>query len=184
MEKIQAADEDWKIAVVRGLYITFQNSSCFFVLLIVLLRLSIVRNPMLAGNIKEASVKVTCAIIWALALFLNMLPVISALTITEENRSKLPMMVCYIIVLHVGITVPLAMTIISKLYLIFYLREIKDNSNPCLKKVTENGTSLPRLINGLVVWLIVCNVPYIVWYHWSLDLYIRTGKFLYSVEGV
>ena len=171
--------EEWKIAVVRCCYITFHVASTYFVCLIVVLRLVIVYKPMKVLSLERKTTKIYTAIIWAFALFLNVLPIIAS---AGHGKSKQPMMICYFLVLHAGITLPLFLTILANILKIMALKKVKKTKET--KKEAKNNENFQKLINGLVIWLIVCNVPYIAWYHWSLDLYLKTGKLWVDVAGV
>ena len=88
----------------------------------------------------------------------------------------------FITVLHVGITLPLALTIVLNILLIISVRKMKQKCETKAKK--KNWEKLEKLTDGVVISLIVCNVPYIAWYHWSLALYIKTGMGWDGVGGV
>ena len=94
----------------------------------------------------------------------------------------MPLAISYIIVLHIGIVLPIVLTILANIYLIVSVRKLKHTSIE--NSTRENLASLQKLTNRLVVWAIFCNVPYIVWYHLGLDLFMRTGKGWVGVQGV
>ena len=52
------------------------------------------------------------------------------------------------------------------------------------KAKKKNWVRLEKLTDGIVISLVVCNAPYIAWYHWSLALYMKTGMGWDGVEGV
>ena len=51
------------------------------------------------------------------------------------------------------------------------------------RKESKNNENFRKLINGLVVWLIVCNAPYIAWYHWVQGQYIEYGRMWSDIPG-
>ena len=194
-------NEEWKMAVLRGFYFVYQCASAYFVFLIVLLRLKVVRDPL--GNDTKRITKIACIIIWCLVVFINFLPIASGIPLafqeipcnpgngTAEQKmecmgkigaTKMPITICWLTVLHVGITVPLALTIITNILLIISVRKMKQKCDTKAKK--KNWARLERLTDGVVISLIICNVPYIAWYHWSLALYMKTGMGWDGVEGV
>ena len=194
-------NEEWKMAVLRGFYFTYQCASAYFVFLIVLLRLKVVRDPL--GNDTKRITKIACIVIWCLVVFINFLPIASGIPLalqeipcnpgngTAEQKTecmekigamKQPITICWLTVLHVGITVPLALTIITNILLIISVRKMKHECDSKAKK--KNWARLEKLTDGVVISLIICNVPYIAWYHWSLALYMDTGKGWDGAAGV
>ena len=89
----------------------------------------------------------------------------------DEDRK----MSSYIAVLHIGITIPILLTSFVNAYLSFALGKLEANTRLSQNNFTERdakkSAAFKRLINGLVVWLIICNTPYIAWYHYSLYWY-------------
>ena len=98
------------------------------------------------------------------------------------GETKSTLTACWLTVLHAGITVPLALTIVTNILLIISVRKMKHESESTAKK--RNWQRLERLTNGVVLSLIICNVPYIAWYHWSLNLYMKTGRGWDGISGV
>merc|ERR1712223_674821 len=119
LERQFCTQNEWEAALVRLCYITVQNASCWFVFMIVLLRLSIVRNPFGSKTFLTNSTKPICVSIWILCFILNLMPLISTSPLLYQARKtyKLDMMACYFTVLHLGITLPLTLTIIANICL-------------------------------------------------------------------
>ena len=124
-----------------------------------------------------------------------MMPIMSSLpSIRKTNYRdyRTDLVFSYLAVLHVGVTVPLTITILYKVYLSFILKKIdqtkkkrKQESILRDRSSSVNNASYQRLTNGLVIWLFICKVPYIAWYHWSLNLYMKNkGMSWNGVEGV
>ena len=177
------------MALLRGFYVAFQNASCYFVFLIVFLRLKFVRNPIREDT--KRITKIACLAVWCFVIVVNILPLAASIPLAtketisdreEAMKVKMPHMICYIIVLHLGITFPLILTVVAKAKLSFSVNKMKRSSLNTNK--VKNWGRLERLTNGLVVWLIICNVPYIAWYHWSLNLYMTKGIGWDSLTGV
>ena len=97
------------------------------------------------------------------------------------------LMTCYFTVLHVGITIPLLLTIIANIYLSCKLKNMSTPNRDSKRssKEMKNSRTFQKFLNGLVIWLVICNAPYIAWYIWSLTLYANNGgKAWAGVEGV
>ena len=202
MQEYGGRNEEWKMAVLRGFYFPYQCASAYFVCLIVALRLKVVRDPL--GADTKRKTRIACIFIWCLVVVVNFLPIAASIPLASEvmpcnpengtddeikeclgkiGALKMPLTICFITVLHVGISVPLFLTIACNIVLIFSVREMKRKSETKAKK--KNWQRLEKLTNGVVISLVVCNVPYIAWYHWSLALYMSTGgKGWIGVEGV
>ena len=189
MTEFAKKNEEWKMALLRGFYVPFINASCYFVFLIVALRLKFIRDPM--SNDTMRLIKIACIVVWLLVFIVNLLPIIASIPVAskdpffdveEAKRVKNPVVICYLIVLHVGITLPLILTIIANVILSFSVNKLKRTTFVLEKK--KNWGRLQKLTNGLVIWLIICNVPYIAWYHWSLNLYMTKGIGWEGMEGV
>ena len=138
-------------------FFIFQCASCYFVFLIVLLRLIIIRNPLEFLSFHKRITKLSCALIWVFVIVLNVLISSSSLlqvngqTLQEFTRLALIYLRC-----HLGVTLPVVGSIVVNIYLSIYLK--KKDKTPEIRK-------FQKLINGLVIWMIICNVPYIAWTH-------------------
>ena len=171
--------EQWKINVASLFSYIFQYTSCYLVLLIVGLRLSIVKNPIDFDSFHKKITKWACMFIWVFALGLNAL-----CSFVPPSNPKDPENVAENILTfenircHVGVTLPIFFSILVIVYLRIYLeRSAFSARNELNKKEQKTKTSFQKLINGLVIWLIVCNVPFIAWYHYAIYCYNATdGK--------
>ena len=197
--EITVNNRDWAIAFLRFFYITFQVASSYFVFMIVLLRLLILHKPMMVFSLKSRMIKTCTAIIWGFSIFLNFLPVLSSVGYHEDTKSKNMtdwkkdglelnyetkdgLMVGYIVVADLGLAIPLFLTVFAYISMIFILRNKKKGEET--RKEARHNENFRKLINGLVIWLMVCNAPYIYWAHWSLFLYLRCGNFILNINGV
>ena len=197
--EIYRNNEEWKIAIVRLCYITFQVASSYFVFFIVLLRLIIIYNPMMVMNLETRTAKICTRAIWGLAFLLNLLPVLCSIGYHEKTKSRTytdwrrdgiyisydtkdALMISYMIVANVGIALPLFLTIIAYIVTTIVLKNKKQNKET--GKESSNTETFRKLINGLVIWLIVCNAPYIVWHNWVLFVYLNGGTLWNNVAGV
>ena len=191
MEEIKKNNEEWKMAILRAFYVTFQNSSCYFVGLIIVMRLRAIRNP-LGREMDHVSTKKTCIFIWCISVVINLLPVASSVAFINETKNlnfektfevKMGLAISFILVLYIGVIIPLALTIIANISLIVTVRKIK-HSSKTLPATKKNMQSFEKLTNGLVLWSIICNVPYIIWYHVGLYMFMTEGKGWDGLDGV
>ena len=90
----------------------------------------------------------------------------------------------YIMVLHLGVTLPLLLAILCNLFLSVYLTKNVISTSAFTKQEDRKRKAFQKLINGLVIWLIVCNVPYIAWVHYSLNSMIVHQIPWVGIEGV
>ena len=163
--------EHWKTATIRFFFFTFQSASCYFVFLVVILRLCIVINPMDFVTLHKKITRASCIIIWLLMIVVNMLPILcSAQAISGPYHPKRKV-ASYKAVLHIGITAPIVLTTLVNAYLRFALGKLELPASNFTKREAKKSTAFKKLINGLVVWLIICNTPYIAWYHYSLNCF-------------
>ena len=163
--------EHWKTAIIRFFFFTFQCSSCYFVFLVVILRLCIVTNPMDFVTLHRKITRASCIIIWLFMIAINLLPIFcSAQAISGEYDGDRKV-ASYISVLHIGITTPLVLTTLVNAYLRFALGKLEAPLDNFTKREAKKSAAFKKLINGLVVWLIICNAPYIAWYHYSLNCF-------------
>ena len=162
-------EKQWTMENERIIYTfyIFQCASCYLVFFIAILRLGIVRNPMKFEAFQKKITNWSCSLIWFLVVVLNT-------TYSFMPPSK----ALKYIRLHFGVTLPIFLSIITSIYFRIYLEKSAfTRKNYLTKKEQKNKTSLQNLINGLVIWLIVCNVPFIGWFHYATNCYTSTkGK--------
>ena len=133
MGKFAMNNEEWKMAVLRGFYFTYQCAGAYFVFLIVLLRLKVVRDPL--GKDTKRITKIACIAVWCLVIIINFLPIASSIPLASQKipcnplcntteqkmgmnmgcmdmigATKMSVVISYLTVLHAGITVPLTLT--------------------------------------------------------------------------
>ena len=136
-------------------FFIFQCASCYFVFLIVLLRLVIIRNPLEFVPFHKKVTKLSCALIWVFVIVLNVLISASSLLEVVHTSESTTLALIYLRC-HLGVTLPVIGSIVVNIYLSIYLK--KKDKTPEIRK-------FQKLINGLVIWMIICNVPYIAWTH-------------------
>ena len=141
---------------------------------------------MMMMSIERKTTKLMTALAWGMALILNLLPIIASAGFDENTKpeDKAWNHMTYLIQVHAGITLPLSLTIIAKVLTSIKLSQKKNYRQSTTGKESKNNENFRKLINGLVVWLIVCNAPYIAWYHWVQGEYIRNGRMWSDIPGV
>ena len=155
------------MSVVYSSSFIFQCAGCYLVFLIVALRLSIVKNPMDFDEFHKKITRWSCVGIWVFVVVLN------ALCSFLPPSKPLKFIRC-----HLGVTLPIICSILVIVYLRIYLeRSAFTGRNELTKKEQKTKASFQKLINGLVIWLIVCNAPFIAWFHYATYCYTATkGK--------
>ena len=146
---------------------TFQVSSCYFVAFIVFLRMSMVQNPMGFQELHKKITKPSCILIWILVGLLYSIP--SACLTNNVIPDKIVQATLIYVRLHLGFTLPIVFSISVYMYLSIHLKNIKAPSNNWAKNEQNNKASLMKLINRLVIWMLVCNVPFIAWVYYNVN---------------
>ena len=175
MKDFTVADENWRIGILRFFIFTFQCASCYFITLIVILRIRMVLNPTGFHSFHKKYAKISVIIIWCFCIVLNSAPIFG--TIPEITGPNIPVHeknVPYLIVHHLGLTTPLVLSVIANIYLSVNLSNIKGPSNNFSNEEDKRGASLQKLINGYVFWLLICNCPYIAMTHYSVHWFNNT----------
>ena len=147
-------------------------------------------------NLHEKITRPLCILIWCFVAVLNTVPIfIGSSEIVgprfdpngsdyDFNFKRWLIATTYKIVVHTGVTLPLALSIISNLLFGLYLAKYALPSTGFTSQEEKKRKSLQKFINGLVIWLIICNVPYIAWVEYSINTMIRTEKPWLGTGGV
>ena len=156
--------ENWRPTGVLFPGTMLTASSCCFVSLIVFLRFLIVKHPLRYGDVKERIGYFGSIIIWIFSLLVNLVPVIISIPSIFEKTLYANAHIWSIRITHVF---PVCMTLISYGMLLYTLRQtsvIGGESN-------RRKRSLLRMVHGIVIMVIICNVPYIAWWEWLVSLF-------------
>ena len=100
-----------------------------------------------------------CTFIWIFIIVLNLL-ITLFLRQDVSGSNEFARHTLIYIRCHLGVTLPVVGSILINIYLIIFLKQ-KDKA----PEISE----FKKLINGLVVWMIVCNGPFIAWLHYTLQ---------------
>ena len=90
----------------------------------------------------------------------NMLPILCSAQAISGTYNPERKVASYIAVLHIGITVPIVMTTLVNIYLRFALGKLELPASNFTKREAKKSAAFKKLINGLVVWLIICNTSF------------------------
>ena len=161
---------------------TFQFSSCYLVALTAFLRMTMVINPTGFSAFHKKIARPLCIMIWVLlAMVLAPFTVYFNRYIIGDDyiSTVLVYFRC-----HIGVTVPIVLSVLVNIYLSFHLKMSKPPSNNLARNDQNNKASFQKLTNGLVIWLIVCNAPFVAWVHYSLYSYRVNRTPWIGIEGV
>ena len=187
MGEITIDDESWKIAILRFFIFIFQCASCYFIALIVILRIKMVSDPTGFHSFHKKYAKISVIIIWCISIVLNSAPIFGTIPeIIGPNAPVNEKNVPYVTLLHLGLTTPLVLSVVVNIYLSVYLSSFKTPSNNFTNEENKRAASFQKLINGYVVWLIICNCPYIAAFHYQVYCFNNTNppKPWKGIEGV
>ena len=171
---------DWFFNCLMFLAIQLTSSSYCFVGLIVFLRLQAVKWPMNYQMLHEKISHVGSIVIWCFPVVVNAPLVIMNLPgVYNLNAVRWTT----IILLHVTHSIPILVTVIIYGMLLYTLRQPHSDAN-CASNPLKK--SLSRLIQGVVVCLVVLNLPYIAWAQNLAVLWMenRQGESFTTNDGV
>ena len=180
-------DTSWKLAVLQFFIFTFQTVSCYFVLLVVVLRISMVTNPTGFRNFHKKFARILVIIIYFFAVILNTVPIFSTMPAIVGPYAPLDTKnIGYIVALHLGLTTPVLLSMFGNVFQTVYLARRDTPYDNVSKQEKKRGSSFQKLINGYVIWLIICNCPYIAMFHYAIHSVNTTQppKAYKGIEGV
>ena len=140
-----------------------QGASCYFVALIVLFRLMSVKNPMTfrTGLPTTSKYKKLSNIISVtIGLVLLLISLIGFILSFNSSYNKTPYIICKVSAFHIFFTLPILSTLIMYGVL---LCALKQNADTISTQLRETKDFMAKLTKGVVICLIVCNMPYIIW---------------------
>ena len=154
----------WWMIVTDLLISVFTGCGFYFVALIVFLRLLAVRHP---TNFEQPHEKVSrrgSRIIWAFVSIKNLFPFILKMLNYYKftDRPKLYNYV-HVTAFHITRTVPMLLTIVLYIMLVCTLNQ----KNPTNAAVSRRKRDLYRMVKGVVICMVVFNVPYIALWQYA-----------------
>ena len=211
MAMIKENDEDWKIALIRVLPMSLQGSSCFLVSLIVYFRLKVMNNPIEFEQNYRKTGRYVSIMIWIFSFTINLLPCLVSINktggIRDDDIRRHIFSGSFLVVLHTTTTLPVFLSAIFYLCMIWSLRsfnrrcsygdvegdiqldvqgDARDLNRRCSFETVKRTKSLTKFINTIVLCLVACNVPYIIWYQYIGQLAIEgnISAYLATTHGV
>ena len=152
LEKNRDCDEQWRNTLTITPVVATASTSSYFVALIVLLRLLMIKQPMNFESVHAVVTRIGCITIWMMVLvicsikFILSLPSISARSVYSAFES----------IEHYGLlTAPIVLTVIIYVMLLCTL-------DPQTAAGSATGTQMRELVKmtyGVVIGLVVFNVP-------------------------
>ena len=166
---------------------SLQGSSCFLVSLIVYFRLLITKKPAKFELEHKKLGKVVSLGIWVISILMNLIPCLASINktggIREDDIRRRIFSGSFLIVIHTTVTVPLFLTVV---FYVIILRTIRSSGINLSMETKRKTKSLTKFINGIVCCLLICNIPYIIWYQYIGQLAIdgEISSFLLTTKGV
>ena len=145
-------------AILIPMYV-LQAASCYFVLLIVFLRLRSIKHPMTFQTTHKKLSNIVSATIW-IVLFL--LGTISLIASFPPVYNKTAYTIGKIILNLIFWVFPLLATIIMYVVLLYTLKK-DTNSTVESTQLRNTKKTNAKLTKGVVICLVVCNAPYVLW---------------------
>ena len=147
---------DWLFNGCVSITVLLTSSSYCFVALIVFLRLLAVKWPLDYQTSQHKISRVGSIIIWCFPLVVNIpLIILNLPGIYESNAVR----ITTTIIFHVTHSIPIFATVIIYTMLLYTLKQTRDISEASSSK----KRSLAKMVRGVVICLVVLNVPYLVW---------------------
>ena len=159
MQRMRKNVENWGVFKLNGI-LFFSNvctgSSCYFVALVVFLRLLTVKRPASYESMHEKLSRFGSFTIWGFSLVVWSLPLIASCPSVYDRNLYLA---TNFISFHVTHTIPILATVIMYFVLLWVLKKTPELSSSSSKKKKQ----LMTMVRGVVVGLLICNLPYIAW---------------------
>ena len=183
--------DDWRVEATKLVPNILSTAGCLQVLLLVFLRLLAITQPFTYIEIHKKLRHISIAIIWVVSFCVCMVPVLAVLLQCEITYE-----VSRVIVLHGFHTLPIICIVGLYVKLIITIHNTRasvarKNNSVCVATMRNNRNmsivkvKQMRMMTRIVVCLIVCYVPYIVWWAY-VDMVIRLRKpyIIYTAEVI
>ena len=166
--------DHWKIQALNLVPFTLSSASCLHVTLLVLLRLLAVAKPLKYKDIDKQPSHAPIFIIWLLASCVCLIPVFTerfvqgSCLIVHLNR---------ILVLHGLQTIPIICTVLLYIGLIRTIRKTRHggvlsiSERRCSTVMNDVLNKQMKMITGIVISLIVCYLPYLLWLEYCNSMF-------------
>ena len=172
MEEVREAGGTWRIS---GLLFPGQlliASSCYFVALVVLLRLLAITQPIGYDTLHQKIGIIGSIAIWVFSLLLNLIPMIISLPPYFEGSLYNS---AHLWVFRLCSSVPVLLTLFLYGLLLYKVKQIGGGHDTSTSQLVKRQLAqMANMIQGIVIWVVICNVPYIAWWEWTTWLYEKT----------
>ena len=156
--KLAKDNEDWKLYGIVFPSYALSSSSCYFVALIVFLRLYAIKQPMNYKTAHKTIGRISSILIWTFSSFASLLVFILSLPSFHTPNIH----ILFVTVFHLFHSLPILLTVILYAMLLYTIKQETDiRHTPYTTK-----RSFAKMTQGVVICLIICNVPYILWFVW------------------
>ena len=118
---IKKANENWRLAVIHVPGTILTSYSCFFVALIVFLRVLVVKQPLTYKDAHKKIGRIGSIVIWSFALLVNLCPLIVALP-PLFNISLYG--ITFVWTIRVSLSLPILLTLIMYGMLLYALKPV------------------------------------------------------------
>ena len=167
------AGEQWKVSAVLLPVYALQGSSCYFVALVALLRLLAVKHPLaFRATHKKLSKFITGAIWIALLLLAAIIVILSFLFHKLNAIEEQTFVISGVIAFQVFFSLPILSTVIMYGALLYTLRQKKADTT----QAQELIKSTSKLTKWIVICLLICNIPWMLWTFYTNVKYPSGGS--------
>ena len=160
-EEFKRAGKQWKVDAILFPVYVLQGSSCYLVGLVVLLRLLSVKHPMTFSTTHKKLSKVISVTIWiALSVIFAVMLILSFLYHKLNAIQEQAYVIVGIIAFHIYFSLPILSTIVMYGALLYTVGQKKGTISTQLQ---ETKKSTAYLTKWVVICLLVCNIPWMLW---------------------
>ena len=152
---LQRYRDDHEVYRIKGTIVpifVFTSSSSFFVALIVLLRLLMVKRPMSYERTHERVSRIGCIVIWVMSLALPSISFVISLPYFYNPKIY---SIANLIESQALLTAPILLTVAIYVMLLCTLRPDTTAGDTTSIRMK----ALVKMTHGIVIGLVVCNVP-------------------------
>ena len=151
-----------------------QGCSCYLVAVIVFLRLVSIKTQLPTTS---AHNRLSNIISVAITIVLLLISLIGFILSFNPFYNKTPHTIYKIIAFHIFFTFPILSTLIMYAVLLHMLRQKRDTDSTKFRKTKK---SLAKLTKRIVICMVVCNMPFIIWVQY-LGVKFPSGGFAENV---
>lgn len=180
IDQWEKTGERWKIYATILPSNVLLSYSCCFVAIIVLLRLLLITRPVSFKALHAKISRIGSIIVWTTPLFIFLVIFVMAVSIPFPPDPNVDVVsICLSTARHICYSAPILSTIILYIVLLVTLRRDTGFAN----SAGERMKSLSKMTRGIVICMIVCNVPYLAWKQYLQSVQsVPTKRSLSSTE--